>query len=164
MADSIRALEEAARLEPSSGTIRRSLGDARAKAGAAAGARADWKASVDLSRGALRVNPGDVRQLKNVAVCLAKLGRGDEALRAAQEALQAGPASVDGHYGAAVVHTLLGHAKEALAHLEKAIELGASASLVLQDDDLAPLRATPEFSSVVERARKARIKEVRHES
>jgi tetratricopeptide (TPR) repeat protein/TolB-like protein len=158
--DAVRAYQEAARIEPASGTIRRSLGDARAKSGDAAAAKADWKAAVDLSREALRVNPRDVRQLKNVAVCLAKLGERKAALEAAQQALEAGPESADAHYGAAVVHALIGDAPGALAFLEKALTLGASASLAKQDDDLASLRGSPEFRKLLERATSAPAEEV----
>jgi tetratricopeptide (TPR) repeat protein len=163
-ADAVRAYQEAARLEPASGTIRRSLGDARAKAGDEAGAKADWRAAIELSRTALGVSPRDPRQLKNTAICLAKLGQRDPALRSAKLALEAGPADPDTHYGAAVVHALLGDEKAALGFLEKAIVLGASPGLASQDEDLARLRATPEFPGVLERARKARGKEVDNET
>jgi tetratricopeptide (TPR) repeat protein/TolB-like protein len=159
--DAVRAYEEATRLEPASGTIRRSLGDARAKAGDAAGARADWAAAVDLSRAALRVNPRQPRQLKNVAISLAKLGRREEALRAAQATLEAGPALADSHYGAAAVHAVLGDPRAALEALGKALELGASPSQAEQDDDLATLRGLPGFRSVIEKARTAQTKEVK---
>jgi serine/threonine-protein kinase len=158
--EALRAFEEAARIEPASGTIRRSLGDARAKAGDAAGARADWRAGVELSHAALEVNPRDSRQLKNVAICQAKLGQKAAALKTAQQALDAGPSSADVHYGAAVVHALSGDATGALALLEKALALGASARLAEDDDDLASLRARPEFRKLLERAATAPAKEV----
>jgi serine/threonine-protein kinase len=158
--DAMHAYGEAVRIEPASGTIRRSLGDTRARLGDAAGARADWKTSVDLSREALRVNPQDVRQLRNVAICLAKLGQKDAALKTARQALDAGPSSADAHYGAAVVHALTGDAAGALALLERALALGASASLAQDDDDLASLRARPEFRELLERAAPAPAKEV----
>jgi tetratricopeptide (TPR) repeat protein len=162
--DAVRAYEEAARLEPGSGTIRRSLGDARAKAGDVAGARADWKAATDLSRAALKVNPRETRQLKNAAICLAKLGERAQALRAAQAALEAGPASADAHYGAAVVHALLDDPRAALAALGKALELGASAAQAEQDDDLAAVQALPAFRTLIEKARTGQNKEVNHGS
>jgi len=151
-AEALHAYEEAARLEPRSGTIRRSLGDARARGGDRSAARADWTAALGLSREALRVNPDDVRQLRNAGVCLAKLGRRGEALDAARRLVDAAPASGDAHYGAAVVRALTGDAPGALAALERALALGASASLAAQDDDLAPLHATPEFRKLMERA------------
>jgi serine/threonine-protein kinase len=160
LADATRAYEEAARIEPASGTIRRSLGDARARSGDAVAARGDWKTAIDLSREALRVNPQDVRQLKNVAICLAKLGQKDASLKAARQALDAGPSSADAHYGAAVVHALTGDAPGALVFLEKAFALGASASLARNDDDLASLRAHPGFRKLLERVAPAPAKEV----
>jgi Flp pilus assembly protein TadD len=159
--DAVRAYEEATRLEPSSGTIRRSLGDTRAKSGDARGAKADWRAAVGLSRTALQVNPRNPRQLKNLAICLAKLGEREEALRAAGQALEAGPGSADARYGVAVVHALLGDAEKALAVLGEALELGASPSQAEQDDDLAAVRALPGFRPLIEKARTAQTKEVK---
>jgi len=147
-----RAYVEAVRLEPASGTIRRSLGDVRAKAGDTSGARADWTAAVSLSREALRVNPKDARQLKNIAICLAKLGQRDEALATLQKAIDAGPSSGDVQYGGAVVHALTGDGPGALSMLEKALALGASASQARDDEDLASLRALPRFREVLEAA------------
>jgi tetratricopeptide (TPR) repeat protein len=154
-AEAVRAYEEAVRLEPASGTIRRSLGDARAKAGDAAGARAEWGRAIDLSRAKLRVNPQDPRQLKNVALCLAKLGRKDEARRAAAEALAAGPAVADTRYGVASVHALLGDTREALEHLREALALGTSPDLAQRDDEMAPLRSLPEFRALIDDAKKS---------
>jgi len=160
LADAVRAYEEAARLEPGSGTIRRSLGDARAKAGDTAGGRGDWRAAVDLSRAALKVNPRETRQLKNLAICLAKLGEREEALKAAAETLEAGPGSGDAHYGAAVVHALLGDTEQALRALGEALELGASPALAELDDDLASLRALPAFRLLLDKAKTTQTKEV----
>jgi tetratricopeptide (TPR) repeat protein len=162
--EAVRAFEEAARLEPASGTIRRSLGDARAKAGDATRARTDWQAAVDLSRKALETNPHDPRQLKNVALCLAKLGERAQALRVAGEALEAGPSSADTRYGVAAVHALVGDPGDALVLLEQALELGASPSLAEQDDEFAAVRALPGFRSVIDKARAARNKEVKRAS
>jgi eukaryotic-like serine/threonine-protein kinase len=164
LADAVRAYEEAARLEPGSGTIRRSLGDARAKAGDVAGAHADWRAGVDLSRAALKVNPRDPRQLKNVAICLAKLGEREEALRAAGEALEAGPSSAEARYGAAVVHALLGETATALTVLGEALDLGVNPTQAEQDDDLAAVRALPAFRPLLEKAKTTHQKEVKSAS
>ena len=160
LADAVRAYEEAARLEPASGTIRRSLGDTRARAGEASAAKADWQAAIALSREALRVNPRDALQLTNVAVCLAKLGQKEAALGAARSALEAGPTSADALYGAAVVHALGGDPSGALAVLEKALAMGASPSQAKDDDDLASLRALPGFRKLLEGALSPPTKEV----
>jgi tetratricopeptide (TPR) repeat protein len=152
MREARHAYEEAVRIEPASGTIRRSLGDVRARQGDVAAARADWQAALALSREALRVNPQEVRQLRNVAVCLAKLGRSKEALAVARQLLAAGPQSGDAHYGVAVVRALTGDADGALEALGRAFALGASRSLAQQDDDLASLRSRPGFRRMIERA------------
>jgi tetratricopeptide (TPR) repeat protein/TolB-like protein len=153
--EATRAYAEAARLEPASGTIRRSVGDVRAKAGDASGARADWTAAMALSRDALRVNPKDARQLRNVAICLAKLGQRDDALAALQKASEASQSTSDSQYNTAVVHALLGDVERALPALAKALASGASASLAKDDEDLASLRALPRFREVLEAAKAA---------
>jgi eukaryotic-like serine/threonine-protein kinase len=162
--DAVRAYEEAVRLEPGSGTMRRSLGDSRAKAGDTAGARADWRAAIDLSRKALTTNPRDPRQLKNLALCLAKLGDRAAALRVAGQALEAGPTSADTRYGVAMVHALVGDPNQALVILEEALALGASPSQAEQDDDLAAVRALPGFRSIIDKAKTGRNKEVKRAS
>ena len=164
LSDAVLAYEEAARLEPASGTIRRSLGDARAKSGDMQGARRDWRAALELSRVALRTNPRAPRQLKNAAICLAKLGEREAALRTAKDALEAGPALADTQYGVATVYALLGDTRTALALLERALELGASPSLAEQDDEFAAVRALPGFRPLIEKARASRAKEVQSAS
>jgi TolB-like protein/Flp pilus assembly protein TadD len=164
VAEAVRGYEEAARIEPLSGTIRRGLGDARAKAGDARAAAAEWRAAVGLSRTALGVNPRDSRQLKNVAICLAKLGERDEALRVAAEALEAGADVADTRYGVATVHAVLGDTTSALAELERALALGTSPFLVERDDELAPLRQTPGFRDLVRKAKARQGREVRRAS
>jgi Flp pilus assembly protein TadD len=151
-AQALHAFEEAARLEPGSATIRYSLGNTRRKTGDLAGARADWQSSAGLSHAALAVNPRDPRQLQNLALCLAKLGRTSDALRTAREALAAAPTSADAHYGVAAVHSLTGDTKTALELLAKALALGASPAVVAQDDDFSALRGTREFATLLSHA------------
>jgi serine/threonine protein kinase/TolB-like protein/Flp pilus assembly protein TadD len=148
----LRAFEEAARLEPGSATIRKSLGDARRRAGDAAGARADWQVAAELSRAALKVNPRDPRHPQNLALCLAKLGRTAEALRTARDGLAAAPSSADASYGAAAVYSLAGDRKTSLELLAKAIALGASPVVAAQDDDFSSLKGTKEFETLLSRA------------
>jgi tetratricopeptide (TPR) repeat protein len=152
MDGALEAYDEAVRLAPRSGTIRRSRGDTRAKAGDEEGAREDWSAAVGLSQAVLEVNPHDVEQLSNVAVCRAKLGQRESALKAAEKALAAGPESWLAHYLAAVTHALVGDETGALDLLERALELGASAQEIARNDDLAAVRRTPRFQTLTGRA------------
>ena len=98
-----------------------------------------------------------------MAICLAKLGEREAALRAAAQALEAGPAVADTRYGVATVHALLGDTRQALVLLGEALELGASPTLAEQDDELALLRTLPEFRGLIEKA-KLKQKEVKHAS
>ncbi len=152
LAGALRSFQEAARLEPTSPTIRMSLGDTRRKTGDLPGARHDWTAAAALSRRALQVNPRDPFQLQNLAVCLAKLGKAREARGAVREAVAAGPADADAHYGAAVVFSLTGDARQALSFLESALALGFSATVAAQDDDLSAIRKTEEFKALLKRS------------
>jgi tetratricopeptide (TPR) repeat protein len=155
MDEALEAYDEAVRLAPRSGAIRRSRGDTRAKAGDEENARVDWQAAVDLSRAALETNPRDVEELGTVAICLAKLGEREAALRAAGEAVEIGPESWIAHYKAAVAHALAGDSASALALLERALALGASASQAAEDDDLSVLRGDPDFQALIDRASQA---------
>jgi tetratricopeptide (TPR) repeat protein len=152
MNEALEAYDEAVRLAPRSGTIRRSRGDTRAKAGDEKGAREDWSAGVGLSRAALEINPRDVEQLGNVAICLAKLGEREAALQAAEDALEAGPESWVAHYTAAVANALAGESDRALILLGRALELGASAAQAADDDDFASIRSLPGFQSLLKAA------------
>jgi hypothetical protein len=62
-----------------------------------------------------------------------------------------------------MVHALLGDNREALQLLGEALDLGASPDLAERDDELAPLRAMPEFRQLIEKA-KLSHKEVNHAS
>jgi serine/threonine protein kinase/tetratricopeptide (TPR) repeat protein len=159
MADALEAYGEAVRLAPLSGTIRRSRGDTRARSGDEAGAREDWTAAVELSRAALEVNPRDVEQLGNVAICLAKLGEREAAVEAATATLDAGPESWVAHFAAAVTHAILGDVERSLALVERALALGASPSHIESDEDLAVLHERPEFRNLLERSVADRGKE-----
>jgi serine/threonine-protein kinase len=159
MDEALEAYDEAVRLAPRSGTIRRSRGDTRAKAGDEDAAREDWQAAIDLSRVALEVNPVDVEELGNVAICLAKLGERDAAFAAAKETVEVGAESWVAHFAAAVAHAVLGDFERALELLERALALGASLSHIESDDDLAGLRDRPEYQKLLERSAADRRKE-----
>ncbi len=148
----LHAFEEAARLEPRSPTIRRSLGDTRRKAGDLAGARADWQASAELSRAALEVNPRDPRQLQNLALCLAKLGRTSDALRTAGKASP--PPRAARMRTTARRRSMRWPAtrRRPSTLLAKAIALGASPTVAAQDDDFSSLRGTQEFETLLSHA------------
>jgi len=159
MDEALEAYDEAVRLAPRSGTIHRSRGDTREKAGHEEGARKDWRAAVDLSRAALEVNPSDVEQLGNVAICLGKLGERDAALAAAADTVEAGPESWVAHFTAAIAHALAGEPDSALTLLERAVDLGASVSEVEAEEGLAVLRDRLEYRNLLERSAADRGKE-----
>jgi tetratricopeptide (TPR) repeat protein len=145
------AFRQALALDPRSGLMHRNLGDALARQGRAEEARTEWRQAATLSAAALRVNPREVSDLVNAAICRAKLGESAAALEAIQAALEVAPRHREPLFGAAVVHALLGDGAKGLRYLEQALEQGASAARAARDDDLTNLRALPGYAALMAR-------------
>jgi tetratricopeptide (TPR) repeat protein len=149
--EAVEAFRQAVALEPSSGLVHRNLGDALARQGRLEDARAEWTQGATRSAAALRVNPKDIYELANAAICQAKLRERSVALDAIATALSAAPVDRESLYAAAAVHALVGDPAEGLRYLERALEKGASASRAARDDDLARLRALPGYPGLLSR-------------
>jgi Tfp pilus assembly protein PilF len=147
----VDAFRQALALEPASGLLHRNLGDALARQGRTEEARTEWREGVARSDAVLRVNPRQVPDLANAAICWAKLGDGAAALATIETALQVAPADREPLYAAAVVHALAGDPGRGLRYLEQALEKGASATRAARDDDLAKLRALPGYPGLMSR-------------
>ncbi len=152
-AEAAEAYEEARRLEPNRPLTHRNLGDAYRRLGKDELANASYRRAAELHRSVLDVNPRDGETLGALAVIEAKLGRLDEALRLSEQAVALAPSSADVAYDRAVVSALGGRLSEATATLRRAVELGYAVNELRVDDDLAVLRALPEFQSMVGRDR-----------
>jgi len=151
MVPAVEAFRQALVLEPASGLMHRNLGDALARQGRAEDARAEWRQGAALSAAVLRVNPKELSELTNAAVCQAKLGERTAALHTVATALQVAPAHRESLYAAAVAHALVGDPQAGLRYLKQALEKGASATRAATDDDLANLRALPGYPALVTR-------------
>ena len=151
LAPAVEAFRQALVLEPASGLMHRNLGDALARQGQAEDARAEWRQGVTLSTAALRVNPREVSELVNAAICRAKLGQSAAALETVATALEIAPGRRESLFGAAVVHALVGDAAKGLRYLEQALEKGESPTRVARDGDLANLRALPGYPALMAR-------------
>jgi TolB-like protein/tetratricopeptide (TPR) repeat protein len=149
--EAVEAFRKALALEPASGVVHRNLGDAFARQGRAQEARAEWREGVARSAAALRVNPRQVTDLVNAAICRAKLGESAEALEAVAAALEAAPRDREALSGAAAVHALVGDATKGLHYLEQALAAGASPARASRDDDLANLRTLPGYPALMAR-------------
>jgi tetratricopeptide (TPR) repeat protein len=147
--EAAKAFQEAIALEPLAAANHRNLGDAWQRLGRSEEARRAWTEAVRLAEEALRVDPRSVETLGQLAVYEAKLGRHARAEGHARRAIDLAPGDADAHYRAAVVHALGGRPDAAVAALARALERGGSASVALDDDDLASLRPRADFQSLV---------------
>jgi tetratricopeptide (TPR) repeat protein/TolB-like protein len=145
------AFRKALELEPASGVMHRNLADALARQGRAEEARTEWREGASRSSAALAVNPKEVTDLVNLAICRAKLGDAGAALQAVAAALEAGPHDREALSGAAAVHALVGDPAKGLQYLEQALAAGESPTRASRDDDLAKLRALAGYPALMAR-------------
>jgi tetratricopeptide (TPR) repeat protein/TolB-like protein len=149
--EAVAALRKAVEMEPAAGPLHRSLGDALARQGRTEEARAEWREGASRSAAALAVNPRQVPDLVNAAICRAKLGEGAAALAAVATALEVAPRDREALSGAAAVHALVGDPAKGLQYLEQALAAGESPTRASRDDDLAKLRALPGYPALIAR-------------
>jgi tetratricopeptide (TPR) repeat protein/tRNA A-37 threonylcarbamoyl transferase component Bud32 len=148
-AEASAAFAEAARLEPRNPIAQRNLGDIYAQMGRRADAEQAYRTAVALCEDLLRVNPKDARMLGRLAAYEAKLGRAAAADRHAIDALTLSPADGEVLYRKAVVEALSGRPDAALTSLREAVARGYSSSQAKTDQDLASLKARPEFAAAL---------------
>jgi len=148
-AEAAAAFAEAAKLEPRNPIVQRNLGDSYAQMGRRAEAEQAYRTAVALCEDLLRVNPKDARMLGRLAAYEAKLGRVAAADRHAIDALSLSPADGEVLYRKAVVEALSGRADAALTSLREAVSRGYSPSQAKTDQDLASLKARPEFAAAL---------------
>jgi TolB-like protein/Tfp pilus assembly protein PilF len=149
--EAVDANRKALELEPASGPLHRNLADALARQGKAEDARAEWREGAARSSAALAVNPRQVADLVNLAVCRAKLGDAATALQTVATALDVAPRDREALSGAAAVHALVGDPAKGLRYLEQAFAAGESTARASRDDDLAKLRALPGYPALMAR-------------
>src|SRR6185436_8374665 len=125
--------------------VQRNLGDSYAQMGRPADAEKAYRTAVALCEDLLRVNPKDARMLGRLAAYEAKLGRVGAADRHAIDAVSLSPADGEVLYRKAVVEALSGRSDAALTSLREAVSRGYSPSQAKTDQDLASLKARPEF-------------------
>jgi tetratricopeptide (TPR) repeat protein len=149
--EAVEALGKAVEMEPASGPFHRNLGDALARQGKAEDARAEWREGASRSSAALTVNPRQVADLVNLAVCRAKLGDASAALQAVATALDVAPHDREALSGAAIVHALVGDPAKGLQYLEQALAAGESPARAARNDDLTKLRSLPGYPALMAR-------------
>ena len=147
--DAVSAYEKSARLVPSEAVTYRNLGDALMRAGARPRAIRAYQRAIDLAAEQLAVNQRDGRLISLQALCAVKMGETRRALARTADALAVSPADSEVLYQAGVVYALAGDRVRAGALLRDAVGRGFSATLLADDEDLASLRASPEFIALL---------------
>ena len=109
-----------------------------------------------LARSTAR-HPDNREALAELAATLTRLGRNEEGLEVDERLVKLAPADPTVHYNLACSLALCGRVETALDTLERAVELGyTDLKHLVEDEDLAAVRAEERFRTLVERLRKAR--------
>ena len=147
--ESLDASLKAVALDERSAAVHRNAGDAYARLDETARASEMYETAIALAARQLDANPRDADLLALVALCEAKLGRADAAVRRIGQAVVLAPDNRDVRHKEAAVFALLAEPQRALAALRNAIDKGLEPELARTDDDLRSLRDVPEFRQMV---------------
>ena len=110
----------------------------------------DWAAAADAYEQVVRDNADDGANWFNYGFALHSLKRCDEAIKAADKAVELGYRPATAMYNIACAHALMGHKDEALAWLEKSLTTGfVQDELMRTDTDLASIRDDTRFKKLV---------------
>ena len=153
--EALATLESASAAAPSDFQIWGNFGDALAENGEKERARQAYERSIALSREALRLNPANADAAAFLATGLARTNRADEAAAAMAKALALGNREPELYADAAIVAALGGRRAEALDWLRRAVDAGYCRQIAARMPELAPLRESPEFRSIVAPPRSA---------
>jgi Flp pilus assembly protein TadD len=147
--------EEAARLCREANEVREDYQSAvfAAQASEASGSADDaYRTALVVVERHMEMNPDDPRAATMRAVCLARVGRREEGLRWAREALAIDPLDPGVRYNVACLYAVEGALDEALDCLEAVVDAGfRNREWMERDPDLASLRGSPRFGALMER-------------
>jgi Flp pilus assembly protein TadD len=149
--DAERHFRRAIRLAPRDPVYRRNLADALLRLDRNDEARNEYAEALRLVEEQLEVAPGDADLMVQRTLYLARAGRCEDALAAADELqgrLQESPQLL---HRLARPAALCNQPDRALERLQAAVALGASPELLANEDELASLRSLPEFQALVAR-------------
>jgi eukaryotic-like serine/threonine-protein kinase len=150
--DARRAYEESLRIQPKAPVTQRNLGDTLRKLGREAGARAAYEVAIALSEEQLGVNPSNRDALSLQALCFAKLGHREEAIRLADRVVTSSPLAATPRYRAGVAFVLAGERERGIAEVVRAISDGFSRSSAQRDEDLETVIADPAVAAALKTA------------
>ncbi len=146
--EAVTAYEAALKLVPNDYELWANLGDAYKWTPTLKSKAPDAYAhAVSLCQRELQLNPKAAKVHSFLALCLAKLGKLNEAEDQAQRSLATGEKDPELYYNSAVV-SVLGHKnKEALAWITLAIQHGYPKAFVVTEPEFAALKSDPGFRS-----------------
>jgi Tfp pilus assembly protein PilF len=99
---------------------------------------------------ALKIDPGYVDALNNLAVIYMHEKNFSAAQRNLEKAIRLKPADVDPYYNLACVFAIKGEVSKSLSHLKKAVSMDRSVRQWAQKDaDLNNVRGAPEFEDII---------------
>jgi tetratricopeptide (TPR) repeat protein len=146
-----RSYERAAELAPSDFVAWSNLGDARRwSTSSRAKANDAYARAVAAARSALSVNPSDTHARAAMAMCLARIGKPEEAQNELRRALEIDPTDPVVLYRASLVALQHGNTDSAVSWIERAVRAGYPAESIRTDPEFAIIRALPSFTSAVE--------------
>ncbi|MFO7739837.1 MAG: tetratricopeptide repeat protein, partial [Desulfatiglandaceae bacterium] len=100
----------------------------------------------------LRMDPGHVDALNNLAVIYMQEKNYPAALKSLEKAVRLSPDHVDLHYNLACVYAMTEDVSRSLAQLKKAVTLNPSVKQwAIKDSDLANLRNHPGFEIIIKK-------------
>jgi tetratricopeptide (TPR) repeat protein len=105
--------------------------------------------SIQLAAVELNLNPQNAFVHSKLAICLAKTGRREEALKQIQLATQIDPKNPDFMYDAAVVSVVVGKPQDALSWLRRAIAGGSGTSHIAREPEFAAIRREKAFEELL---------------
>ena len=103
-----------------------------------------------LYKETLKIDPGHVDALNNLAVIYMFEKNFFEARKNLEKAIRLKPENVDPYYNLACLYAIKGETKKSLTHLKKAVSLNRSVRQWAQKDaDLNNVRRIPEFRDII---------------
>ena len=149
--------EEAARLCREANAAREGYQAAffAAQAGEASGGHAvaleDYRLALDVCERHMEMNPDDPRAATMRAVCLARLGRREEGILWARQALAIDPLDAGVRYNVACLYAVEGATDDALDCLEEVVRAGfRNPEWMERDPDLSSLRGLARFQAMLD--------------
>jgi len=113
---------------------------------------AAYRRAFDVASRHLELNPDDPRAATMCAVSACRIGRKEEGLAWARQAVAADPEDAGVRYNVACLYALEGHIEDAITSLEEAFDVGfANREWIERDPDLDSLRSHPRFKALLAR-------------